>query len=674
MLDPVVVDLDVAGRQAQCPNCGGPIAWKLGASAALVCPWCRFTVVRTDRDLRTLGRTADLVPTAPIATVGDRGRIAGRGFVVLGRIQLDHGSGPWDEWYVALEDGAWAWLAKAQGRVHLTFVAPATAPHESMVQPGAKIALPGGGANVPWTVAERGVSRVVSAEGELPFAVMPGEHAYYADLVAPGDGFATIDWGAGDRAPVVYVGRSYAQSDLAIEAAAMAPRPAESVGVQALKCPNCGGPCPVFVPERAERVACPNCFASLDFDRGAFKYLGQLNQPRIAPMVPLGREGTLRSLDGGGERVMCIGMMERGVVVEGILYTWREYLIHSEKGYRWLMEENGHFTYLMPVSAADVGVSGRIAKHKGRSHKLFNRARPEVRFVIGEFYWKVEVGETTSASDYVAPPYLISEERSDNEINWSAGEYVSGAEIWKAFALPGRPPHPYDVSPSQPNPVKLGLPSAVTVLGIAIAFAIYGVSTMSVPADKVLLTSNVPMPPAPEADVIRYAAETAPGARAPSLAASGPSMAPSITSPFSLERGYRAVEVSLRTDLNQGWIGVRSWLVNETSGECTEFTITEDRFHELGPPSRANGEITRVDIGDLDPGQYVVRLDPRWARKPGAIGELTPPAATLQVATSTPDASGCCCIAVGFLVLPLPFALTRRWLFENRRWRNSSVT
>jgi ribosomal protein S27AE len=663
------VELDVAGRQAQCPNCGGPIAWKLGASAALVCPWCRFTVVRTDRDLRAIGRVADLVPTAPIMTVGDRGRLAGRGFVVLGRMQLDHGAGPWDEWYVAMEDGAWAWLAKAQGRVHLTFVAPATVPHESLVRPGATIPLPGGGANVPWTVTERGTSRVVSAEGELPFAVTPGEYAHYADLVAPGDGFATIDWGAGDRAASVYVGRSYAQSDLTVEPAAMAARPAESVGVRALKCPNCGGPCPVFVPDRAERVACPNCYASLDFERGAFKYLGQLNQPRVVPLVPLGREGTLR-----GERVMCIGMMERGVVVEGILYSWREYLIHSDKGYRWLMEENGHFTYVMPVSAADVAVSGRTAKHAGRSHKLFARGYPQVRFVIGEFYWKVQVGETTAASDYIAPPYLVSEERSEDEINWSAGEYVPGDDIWKAFGLPGRPPRPYDVSPSQPNPVKLGLPAAVTVIGIAIAFAIYGVSTMGRPSDKVLLTSTVPMPAAPEADVIRYAAATSPTAPAPALATSGPSMAPSITSPFTLEQGYRAVEVSLRSDLNQGWLGVRSWLVNETNGECTEFAITEDRFHELGPPSRTNGAITRVDIGDLDPGQYVLRIDPRWARKPGAIGELTPPAATLQVATYTPDSSGCCCIAVGFLVLPLPFAFIRRRLFESRRWRNSSVT
>ena len=48
-------------RQGSCPNCGGPIEFKLGSSAALVCPWCRHSVVRTDRDLRSFGKVADLV-------------------------------------------------------------------------------------------------------------------------------------------------------------------------------------------------------------------------------------------------------------------------------------------------------------------------------------------------------------------------------------------------------------------------------------------------------------------------------------------------------------------------------------------------------------------------------------------------------------------------------------
>ncbi len=42
---------------------------------------------------------------------------------------------------------------------------------------------------------------MVSAEGELPFAVTPDESGRYADLSGPGGIFATIDYGDGSEPP-----------------------------------------------------------------------------------------------------------------------------------------------------------------------------------------------------------------------------------------------------------------------------------------------------------------------------------------------------------------------------------------------------------------------------------------------------------------------------------------
>ena len=72
-------------RAMGCPNCGGPIEMKLGTSWVVVCPWCRHTVMRTDRDLQTLGKVADLVPTAPAHAVGDSGTVGGHPILVGGR-------------------------------------------------------------------------------------------------------------------------------------------------------------------------------------------------------------------------------------------------------------------------------------------------------------------------------------------------------------------------------------------------------------------------------------------------------------------------------------------------------------------------------------------------------------------------------------------------------------
>src|SRR5690606_27703991 len=142
-----------------CPNCGGPIEIKLGSSGALVCPYCRFSVERRQDELVARGKVADLVPTAPILRPGDVARVDGRALYVGGRVQVDHGAGPWDEFYVEVQgEGRWGYLAKAQGFYYLTFPTQATGlPSYDAMAPGITGELPGA-PGTRFTVAERGVS------------------------------------------------------------------------------------------------------------------------------------------------------------------------------------------------------------------------------------------------------------------------------------------------------------------------------------------------------------------------------------------------------------------------------------------------------------------------------------------------------------------------------------
>src|SRR5690606_19562061 len=79
------------------------------------------TVVRRDHGLEDLGKVARIASTPSLIAVGDEGTLGGRPFRVLGRVQLDHGKGPWDEYYVAFDHGqAWGWLAYAQGHWYVT--------------------------------------------------------------------------------------------------------------------------------------------------------------------------------------------------------------------------------------------------------------------------------------------------------------------------------------------------------------------------------------------------------------------------------------------------------------------------------------------------------------------------------------------------------------------------
>lgn len=152
----------LSNRQANCPHCGGPIEFKLGSAVALVCDFCRASVVRVDQALHTLGQLAQLVPTTPFLSVGDEGQIAGQRFRVGGRLQLDHGQGPWDEWYVEYEDGHWGWLALAQGLVYAT--EPQTVSHLPSWEDcpaGTEVELEGQAGT--FVVTQRGGSALLSA-------------------------------------------------------------------------------------------------------------------------------------------------------------------------------------------------------------------------------------------------------------------------------------------------------------------------------------------------------------------------------------------------------------------------------------------------------------------------------------------------------------------------------
>lgn len=78
----------------------------------------------------------------------------------------------------------------------------------------------------------------------------------------------------------------------------------------------------------------------------------------------------------------------------------------------------------------------------GVTYDHFQTAQAYTWFVIGEFPWQVKVGEIVTAADYVAAPKMLSSETTENEVNWSRGEYIDGKELWAAFQIPVLRPRP----------------------------------------------------------------------------------------------------------------------------------------------------------------------------------------------------------------------------------------
>src|SRR5262249_5670060 len=143
---------------------------------------------------------------------------------------------------------------------------------------------------------------------------------------------------------------------------------------------------------------------------------------------------------------------------DGSSYSWDEYLLFNPyHGFRYLTEYQGHWNFVTPLEALPVrkpiGTRPDVVLY-GRRFRHFSGVHARTSFVLGEFPWRVNVGERVPSDDYVDPPGILSSETTDDEVAWSQGEYMPGAEVWKAFALPGAAPKPIGEFLNQPSPYR----------------------------------------------------------------------------------------------------------------------------------------------------------------------------------------------------------------------------
>src|SRR5215216_3998557 len=443
--------------QASCPACGAQVIFKTGSSVVVVCEFCHSVVARTDRGVEDFGKVADVMDSGSPLEVGLHGVYLGVAFELTGRAQLQHAAGGfWDEWYAAFTDGRWGWLAEAQGRFYLTFQIevpqPALLPPFEQLQLGQPVyAIP---AQQPPVVAEKGTARSLAADGEIPYLLTPGETYAYADLSGAGGVFGTLDYG--EQPPLVFMGRETTLAELGLaHAQRTTGREARAVSATQLSCPNCGGPLELRAPDRTERVGCPNCGSLLDASQGKLRYLKTLERKGWGKSIPLGGTAEFE-----GRPFTVIGYMVRSVEFEGVRYFWQEYLLYNPAvGFRWLVESDGHWSYVRAVPPGEVFDSGNTANYGGKRFKIFQDAVARVEFVEGEFYWKVSVGEQARATDYVAAPLMLSKEvpvaqsarnaaLQSEEVNWSLGTYTPLEEVEKKFNV--SLPSPHTVAPNQP--------------------------------------------------------------------------------------------------------------------------------------------------------------------------------------------------------------------------------
>jgi hypothetical protein len=164
-------------------------------------------------------------------------------------------------------------------------------------------------------------------------------------------------------------------------------------------------------------------------------------QAREKPSIELGRKGVLPVADARGvtgAEWTVLGYVERstGAPMSDDWFGWQEYLLYNvQHGYRWLVFDEGMFYLITPLAAGDIDASRApvFVRRNNIHYRQRNSQQARVDFVLGELYWKVEVGETVWAEDYENGREIISSEKSPTEISWSHGVVIPTQVVTQAF-------------------------------------------------------------------------------------------------------------------------------------------------------------------------------------------------------------------------------------------------
>ena len=619
----------------RCGNCGADSELEGAGVVVVVCRFCNWSSLRSDTGVETIGRVAQVTPLASHFQIGTEGSYRGKPFIVRGQIQLDHGAGPWNEWAAETGAGEWLWIAEAQGQIMVLEEAEFAGEREPQsLQVLDDLQLDDNG---PFQVTELGRGQILTNAGELPIVAQPGSFSTYADLQRGRDEVATLDWTRGEI-PEVFLGHLVELSQLALVPSSQPESTPDRIEARRLDCANCGAGLTIQDPEHALRLGCEACGTLLDIEGDRTQVIAKQKAALSKLAFPLGASAEL-----SGERVTILGCMERAVKSDGRWYPWREYLCRTHLGaYRWLVESNGHWMLTRPLQHSAVRHSSSRLRFDGTNFKHFTSGEAQVRWVVGEFYWRVDAGDRAETHDYISPSAMVSLEHSPNEASASIGSYVEADVLGRAFGVDALA-SPHGVAAIQPNPANpkgTWMLAGLAVLGLLVMSALMAVGR----AGGIVHRETFGPIPSPEGTELVKFSEA-----------------------FNLEGDLGNVEVSLHAkQVSQGWVGLNGALVHLDSGAVTTFANVAQYYSgRSGGESWSEG--SRHDkslLGSIPKGPYRLRLSlTGYGNGVGQHVEVTVRRSVTNVAFFF--------MALAALLLPAIVTQIRSIRFEARRWSES---
>ncbi|WP_251864576.1 DUF4178 domain-containing protein [Achromobacter sp. Marseille-Q4962] len=422
-------------QQVLCPQCGAPVSFASTASVMAVCGACRSTLLKDADSVRRIGEAAEILEDCSPIQLGATGVYGKKRFDVIGRIQMRFEDGFWNEWYLWFEDGSDGWLSDASGQYAVTRRRSAKTrkalPAFADIRPGLEINLDG----QRFVASDVRVCRGGGAQGELPFAPGEGWQARVADFRSV-DAFLTLDYSDGDT-PEVYMGHGYDLSGMQAGSLRSDEQVMETAGrfrgqVQALACPQCGGPIS-FVAAMATQVVCPSCGSQLDCSGDTAVVIAQARKAaRLKTTLALGEKARIDEAE-----YLLIGLMKCVDPDPEDPSDWIEYLLFNpRRGFLWLVESNEGWERVRVCDTWPGRANAASVRWQGRVYRKLYDYTSRVDAALGAFNWRVKAGDSTQITDYQAGDDKLTRELAEAELGWSASAPVQPAQLAAWFGRP----------------------------------------------------------------------------------------------------------------------------------------------------------------------------------------------------------------------------------------------
>jgi hypothetical protein len=363
----------------------------------------------------------------------------------------------------------------------------------------------------------------------------------------------------------------------------------EGPKVKTFSCTNCGASVTIRNPGQSMSVVCESCHAIIDVTDENYEILSRYYKQygEHSPRLALGTRGTLL-----GQKWEVIGFLVRTDVASA--FSWEEYLLFNPyHGYRWLTENNGHWNIVRTIKEKPNIVTGGAAyfdngELAGKEYELFYMGEAFIAYVLGEFYWKVAVGNNVQMADYICPPQMLSMEKDNREIIWSLSEYIEAKAIEEAFKPEKPMAQPIGVAANQKNEWISVFKKIVLLWGIfLVVLTCMQVMHVASASNKTVLESYYP-----------YLANK--------------KGSDTITTPvFFLDRVKSNLAVVFSADVDNCWFYVSGELVNNQTGETYPFERTVEYYHgyDSGEYWSEGSQSNQLMFSAIPGGEYYLNLD-----------------------------------------------------------------